>query len=167
LPQPSNVALVAIDPEGEHHNSGPVVVARIEELNPRSYVDAARVLNGLPDVDIVSVQHDYGRFGVWREEFEEDYLLPMLGVLEKPVVITMHTVTPHPNALMRRTVRGMGERAAIVVMANIAKVLLQEDYGLENGALAKVRQIPHGVPACRRTRASASLQSAKLTTSPV
>jgi polysaccharide biosynthesis protein PslF len=56
----------------------------------------------------------------------------------------------------------MGRYArAIVVMANIAKVLLHEEYGLDEAAMAKVRQIPHGVPPCPRTHASASLESAK------
>jgi glycosyltransferase involved in cell wall biosynthesis len=63
---------------------------------------------------------------------------------------------------MQQTIQGLGERAAaIVVMANIARVLLQEDYGLAGEALAKVVTIPHGVPVCAGSRHQPSLDAAK------
>lgn len=162
LSQPVGVTLAAINGEGEEYDYPPVVRVQLEEGHPESYVEAARRLNRMRGVDLISVQHDFGKFGVWRDGFEEDYLMPLLEALEKPAVITMHTVIPHPNDLMRETVQGMGRRAAaIVVMANIARVLLQEDYGLSEEQLAKVHTIPHGVPACPRTHATASLESAK------
>ena len=162
LPQPVGVAVAAINGAGEQYDYEPIVRLEMEEGNPQSYVEAALRLNRMRRVDLVSVQHDYGKFGVWRDQFEEDYLLPMLEALAKPVVVTMHSVAPNPNELMRRTVRGMGERVdAIVVMANLAKVLLQEEYGLGEAALARVRQIPHGVPACAGTRHPLSLEAAK------
>ncbi|HEY8741840.1 MAG TPA: glycosyltransferase family 4 protein [Chloroflexota bacterium] len=162
LPQPVAVSVGAINGAGEQYDYDATVQLQMEEGNPRSYLAAAHALNQMRTVDVVSIQHDFGKFGVWGDRFEEDYLVPMLRLLQKPTVVTMHSVTPHPNELMRQTVQGMGEHAqTIVVMANIAKVLLQEDYGLDDAALAKVQQIPHGVPRCPRTHASASLEAAK------
>jgi glycosyltransferase involved in cell wall biosynthesis len=115
-------------------------------------------------VDLVSVQHDFGKFGRWPEggEFAEDYLVPFLSALTKPAVVTMHTVAPFPRERMRRAVQAMAQQAAgIVVMANIAKVLLQEEYGLPEAALAKVHRIAHGVPACAETGTRPSLAAAK------
>jgi hypothetical protein len=37
------------------------------------------------DVEGISIQHDFGRFAVWRERFEEDYLAPMLAALFREV----------------------------------------------------------------------------------
>lgn len=163
LEAPADVAVAAINGEGETYDYDSIVRVQVEEGDTESYVAAAKALNRMRQVDVVSIQHDFGKFGLWGEDgFEDDRVIPMLDALRKPSVVTMHSVTPHPNDLMRDTIQGMAERVdAIVVMANIAKVLLQEDYGLESAALDKVRQIPHGVPACRRTRATASLESAK------
>jgi glycosyltransferase involved in cell wall biosynthesis len=162
LPQPVAITISAINGAGEQYDYDAAVRVQMEEGNPRSYLAAAESLNQMRAVDVVSIQHDFGKFGVWGDGFEEDYLVPMLQILRKPAVVTMHSVTPHPNELMRETVQGMGAFAqGIVVMANIAKVLLQEDYGLEDSALAKVRQIPHGVPACPHTRQSSTLEAAK------
>lgn len=162
LPQPVAITISAINGAGEQYDYDASVRIQMEEGNPRSYLEAARALNQQRTVDVISIQHDFGKFGVWGDGFEEDYLVPMLQMLRKPVVVTMHSVTPHPNELMRETVHGVGTYAqGIVVMANIARVLLQEDYGLVDGALAKVHQIPHGVPACPHTRQSSTLEAAK------
>jgi glycosyltransferase involved in cell wall biosynthesis len=151
LPQPVGINIAAINGAGEQYEYDSIVKAQMEEENPESYVAAAQRINRMRGVDLVCLQHDFGKFGLWRNGFEEDYLLPMLDALEKPSVITMHSVTPHPNELMKRVVQGMAARAdAIVVMANIARVLLQEDYELDEPALAKVKTIPHGVPATPR-----------------
>lgn len=162
LTPPIASMVAAINGAGEQYDYEPMVRVQMEEGNPESYVRAARQLNRMKQLDVVCLQHDFGKYGLWRDGFEADYLLPMLQALEAPVVVTLHSVTPHPNALMRETVQGMARYARnIVVMANIAKVLLQEDYGLDATALEKVEQIPHGVPACAGTRNAPSLAYAK------
>ncbi|HEY8745935.1 MAG TPA: glycosyltransferase, partial [Chloroflexota bacterium] len=148
LQPPAAVVIAAIDAAGERHAYGRLVRLRLEEGDGASYIEAARYLNRMPDVDVVSVQHDFSRFGIWRKAFEEDYLVPMLDALHKPVVVTMHTVPPQPEPLVRQTVQAMAHRAAaIVVMARTAKTLFRRDYGLDQNALARVCFIPHGVPA--------------------
>ena len=163
LPQPTGVVIAAINGDGEHYDYAPLVRVQMEEGNPASYVAAARRLNAMRRVEVVSLQHEFGKYGVWREDVTyEDYVAPMLAAFEKPVVVTLHTVMPSPRAGAREAVRAIGEHAAaIVVMANIAKVLLEEDYGLDEGALAKVHHIPHGVPACAGTRTPPTLETAK------
>jgi polysaccharide biosynthesis protein PslF len=163
LPQPTGVVTAAINGDGEHYDYAPIVRVQMEEGDPASYVAAARRLNGMRRVEVVSLQHEFGKYGVWREDVTYgDYVQPMLAAFEKPVVVTLHTVMPAPRAGAREAVRAMGERAAaIVVMANIAKVLLEEDYGLDDRALAKVHHIPHGVPACAGTRTPPTLEAAK------
>ena len=162
LARPVGVAVAAIDGAGERYDYDPVVRWQMEEGQPASYVAAARALSRQRSVDLVVLQHDFGKFGVWGDGFEQDYLAAMLAALDKPVVATLHSVTPHPNALMQQTLQALGRRArAIVVMANIARVLLAEDYGLDQAALAKVRTIPHGVPAGAAGPQAPSLETAK------
>lgn len=162
LEPPVGSIVAAINGFGEQYQYEPIVRVQMEEGNPQSYIEAARRLNRIKHLDLVCLQHDFGKYGVWGDGFEEDYLVPMLEALELPVVVTLHSVTPHPNDLMRETMQGIARHAkAVVVMANIAKVLLQEDYGLDEEALAKVVQIPHGVPACAGTRHPPTLATAK------
>jgi glycosyltransferase involved in cell wall biosynthesis len=163
LSRPVGTVIAAINGTGEQYDYDPVVRAQMEEGRPESYIAAAERLNRMKGLDLISLQHDYGKYGVWGAEgFEEDYLVPMLETFTKPVVITLHSVTPHPNELMRQTVQAMAKHAAaIVVMANIAKVLLQEDYGLSAKQLEKVIHIPHGVPACQGSRHAPGLEHAK------
>lgn len=160
LRPPVAVIIAAIDDPDQRHTYGPLVQMRLEEGNRASYIEAARRLDRSSEVEVVSIQHDFGRFGIWRETFEEDYLVPMLDALQKPVVVTMHSVLPHPEPLVRETVRAVAQRAAaIVVMARTAKTLLRRDYGLDKDALARVRFIPHGVPASVQARAPAARQA--------
>jgi glycosyltransferase involved in cell wall biosynthesis len=163
LPQPTGVVIAAINGDGEHYDYAATVRVQMEEGDPASYVAAARRLNGMRRVEVVSLQHEFGKYGVWCEDVTyEDYVAPMLAAFDKPVVVTLHTVMPAPRAGAREAVRAIGERAAaIVVMANIAKVLLEEEYGLDEQALAKVHHIPHGVPACVGTRTPPTLEAAK------
>ncbi|HEY8743205.1 MAG TPA: glycosyltransferase family 4 protein [Chloroflexota bacterium] len=162
LDPPVASVVAAINGNGEQYDYEPFVRVQMEEGNPESYIQAAQRLNRMKHLDIVCLQHDFGKYGLWRDGFEADYLVPMLKALEVPVVVTLHSVTPHPNDLMRETMQGIARYAqAVIVMANIAKVLLQEDYGLDADALDKVVQIPHGVPACAGSRNPPSLAAAK------
>jgi glycosyltransferase involved in cell wall biosynthesis len=147
LPSPSPVQVAAINGSGESYDYPPEVNAQLDETDPGSYVAAAEWFNRAPGVDVVSVQHDFGKFGVWRDGFEADYLLPMLAALRKPVVVTLHSVPQTPNALMQRTMQAASRHAdALVVMARAARAILRDAYQFDDAAIARVVQLPHGVP---------------------
>ena len=145
---PLHAQIAAINGAGETYAYPPSVALQLDESDPASYVIAAERLNRMSNVDVVSLQHDFGKFGVWRDCFEVDYIAPMLATLQKPVVVTLHSVPQAPNTLMRRTLQEVGQQAqAIVVMATAARELLRDSYQLDADALARVVHIPHGVPA--------------------
>lgn len=122
---------------------GPEVRWRIRQRQPASYREAAQQINA-SRVDVVSVQHEFGLYGIWGEPFE-DHLTPFLEALEKPLVTTLHSVLPEPSESVREAVRRIGQRSqAVVAMAHLARETLVDRYGL---AAEKVRVIPHGVPA--------------------
>ena len=132
----------AINEATSIHLYGPEVRWRIRQGDPESYRAAAEHLNGAA-VDVVSLQHEFGLYGTWGDPFE-DHLTSFLGVLEKPLVTTLHSVLPDPSPSIRAAVRRIVQRSSqVVVMAERARSLLIQDYGI---AERQVCVVPHGVP---------------------
>ena len=133
----------AIDEPNATHAYGPEVRWRIRQGDKASYRGAARAINE-SSADVVNLQHEFGLYGVWRDGAYDDHCVPMLEELKKPVITTLHTVLPKPEAQIREVVRRIAERSsAIVVMAETAARLLEEVYGIERPSIV----IPHGMPA--------------------
>ena len=133
----------AIDEPNATHAYGPEDRWRIRQGDKASYRGAARAINE-SSADVVNLQHEFGLYGVWRDGAYDDHCVPMLEELKKPVITTLHTVLPKPEAQIREVVRRIAERSsAIVVMAETAARLLGEAYGIERPSIV----IPHGMPA--------------------
>jgi glycosyltransferase involved in cell wall biosynthesis len=116
-----------------------VVRFEIEEQDLESYRCAADFLN-TSNVDIVSVQHEFGIFGGPAGS----HLLALLRGLTAPVVTTLHTVLRTPNADQLRVMQGLIARSTrLVVMTERGRNLLQEVY---QAPPAKIDLIPHGIP---------------------
>jgi glycosyltransferase involved in cell wall biosynthesis len=132
--------VVAIDePGGEMRRYGPEVVARIAEQDHYSYADAARFVNRNA-AEIVNIQHEYGLFGGERGE----WLIDFIRAIEKPVVVTMHTVLPEPDETMLRVTRDLCTHASrVVALSQTGRDLLEHTYGIDPSVL---RVIHHGVP---------------------
>ena len=132
----------AINEATSIHLYEPKVRWRIRQGDPETYRSAAERLN-LASVDVVSLQHEFGLYGVWGEPFE-DHLTPFLEVLEKPLVTTLHSVLPDPSPSIRAAVWRIAQRSTtLVVMADRARSLLLDDYGIQP---EQVTVVPHGVP---------------------
>lgn len=133
----------AINEATSIHPYGPEVRWRIRQGSPESYRDAAHQIN-TASVDVVSLQHEFGLYGIWGEAFD-DHLMPFLESLRKPLVTTLHSVLPDPTPSVRDSVRRIAARSRqVVVMAERARSLLIEAHGVTP---EKVCVIPHGVPA--------------------
>jgi glycosyltransferase involved in cell wall biosynthesis len=114
----------------------------IAEQDPRSYRRAADFLNSA-NVDVVSLQHEFGIFGGPAG----CYLLELLRGLSAPVVTTLHTVLLKPNADQHRVMRELvAHSTRLVVMAKRGRTILEEVYGVPT---AKIDLIPHGIPDVR------------------
>ena len=117
----------------------------IDQYERRSYVDGAGFLNG-SNLDVVSLQHEFGIFGgEWGE-----YVLDLCRNLELPLVTTFHTVIPKPDEKPLGIVREICRLSAkVVVTLESAKNLLEAHYGIP---AQKVDVIRHGgaVPDQRR-----------------
>lgn len=132
----------AINEATSIHLYGPHVRWRVRQGDPDSYRSAAEHLN-VSAVDIVSLQHEFGLYGIWGDPFE-DHLTPFLEVLEKPLVTTLHSVLPEPSPSVRAAVQRIARHStSLVVMAERAKSLLIQDYDVQP---EQVTVVPHGVP---------------------
>lgn len=136
------ISWAAISEEDTDHRYGPEVKWRIRQQRAGSYGRAASAINQ-SDIDVVSIQHEFGLYGDWDQSFD-DHLEPFLDTLERPLVTTFHTVLPHPSASVLAAVQRIGTRSrAVVVMAERARRILSERYGLDPST---IHVIPHGVP---------------------
>ncbi len=112
---------------------------QVREIDIADYLKLAHEINRNPQIKLVNVQHEYGIFGgEWG-----NYLIPFLELLNKPIVVTMHTVLPHPTDFVKHITQEFVDRAdGVVVMTKTSAQLLQEVYGISK---KKITVIPHGV----------------------
>jgi glycosyltransferase involved in cell wall biosynthesis len=117
----------------------------IGQYDRASYLVAAGFLNE-SNLDVVSIQHEFGIFGgEWGE-----YILDLCRNLEPPFVTTFHSVIAKPNKKAFEIVREISDLSTnVVVTLESAKELLEENYGVKAD---KIKVIRHGadVPDQRR-----------------
>ena len=116
-----------------------VVRFELEEQDVDSYRRAADYLNS-SNVDVVSLQHEFGIFGGPAGS----HLLTLLRELDAPVVTTLHTVLLNPNADQRHVMRQLIKYSArLVVMTERGRNILLDVY---QAPASKIDVIPHGIP---------------------
>lgn len=116
------------------------VIHQITATELENYVSFARKINSRHDIKIVNIQHEFGIFGGnWG-----NYLIPFLQALEKPVVVTFHSVIPQPSDYLKKVVRMIAAKSqALVVMNKLSQRMLALDYDIPQ---YKIAYIPHGIP---------------------
>lgn len=133
--------VIAINAGSTAYSYGPRVRWTIERDDLQSYRHTAQQINRSP-VQVVSIQHEYGLFGGPAGE----YVLSFLEALEKPAVLTLHTVLEHPDTAMRHLTEDLADAAAgVVVLAERAKRVLADYYPRMD--VSQVHFIPHGTPS--------------------
>jgi glycosyltransferase involved in cell wall biosynthesis len=109
------------------------------EQDPESYRRAADFLN-INEVQMVSLQHEYGIFGGKAGE----YILILLRELRMPVVTTLHTILREPNDDQRRVMQEIALLSdRLVVMSERGAEFLRTIYHVPS---EKIDIIPHGIP---------------------
>ena len=105
-----------------------------------SYVALAKKINSRSDIKLINIQHEFGIFG---GEYGH-YLVPFVQTLEKPVIITFHSVIPRPDRELKKVVKALAaECKAVVVMNRLSQNILEKDYHIPQ---YKIAYIPHGIP---------------------
>lgn len=118
---------------------GPDVKATICADDVSDYVRAGSAIQR-SGAQLLWLHHEFGIFG----GSAGDHLIALLRQIDIPLVVTLHTVLPEPNAAQMRVMRAMLGRAGhIIVMARRAADLLQGVYGV---APELIHVVPHGAP---------------------
>jgi len=132
--------VVAMNDGGKRYPYPPRVRFELAEGEIASYRGAAKFLNA-NNIDVVSVQHEYGIFGGRAGS----YLLTLLRKLRMPIVTTVHTLLGGPDSMQRRVMSEialLSER--LVVMSAHGAALLHKIHGVPEH---KIDIIPHGIPS--------------------
>jgi glycosyltransferase involved in cell wall biosynthesis len=139
--------VAAITNEGALYHYPPQVRWTIDQNDPRSWTEAAIQVNRSA-VSLVSIQHEFGIYGRFERDGRfVDMLGHFLDLIERPIVTTLHTVSPHPPDDRKEAIKRLHDRsAAVVTMVNMANLILEQEYRLDAG---KLFTIPHGVPEVR------------------
>jgi glycosyltransferase involved in cell wall biosynthesis len=148
-------AVYALERHGRPSRLGPMpheVRMNVADDDPTSLRAAASSINRTTS-SVVSLQHEFGLFG----GPDGQMVLELSDALEKPVVVTMHTVLRTPSPRQRMITVELARRAAaVVVMSQTAETLLRHVYGVDSN---KIRVIPHGVPERRGISRAAAKDS--------
>jgi len=111
----------------------------ISRNNIMSYIDAANYLMK-NNIDIVSIQHEYGIYG----GTSGSNILMFMRCLKIPIITTLHTILRTPNPLQRQILEEIAAHSNhLVVLSNYGKTLLEKIYNVNPN---KIDVIPHGVP---------------------
>ncbi len=117
----------------------PRVRFEITESDLSSYRAAADFLNS-NDVDVVSLQHEYGIFGGKAGS----HVLRLLQRLKMPVVTTLHTVLREPDLDQLVVMQEIAARSdRLIVMSEYSSQFLQDVFSVPS---RKIDLIPHGIP---------------------
>lgn len=132
-------SIVAMNDHGQRYAYTDVVACEIDDVDPKSYENAADFLNA-GRFDAVCLQHEFGIFGGDSGSF----ILPLLSRLTMPIVTTLHTVLEKPNVSQQEVLaKVISASARVIVMAEKASELLQSVYA---APAEKIELIPHGIP---------------------
>ena len=143
---------VGVEEDGVSREYDTKPVCTVWQNNERSYQDAARLLNR-SDVDVVHLEHEYGIYGGdWGE-----YVLRFARELEKPLVVTFHTIMQNPPERAVEVLEQLAALAgAVVAIVPPARDLLFEIYHVPK---EKIRVIPHGGPEPRSGQSKAAKEA--------
>lgn len=132
--------VLAMNDVGRTHAYPPRVQFEIAEPDLVSYRRAADFLN-VKNVDVLSVQHEYGIFGGKAGS----HLLALLRGLRMPIVTTLHTILEEPDDRQRQVMDELVALSSrVVVMTEEGQAILQRVHRVPQG---KIDVIPHGIPS--------------------
>lgn len=138
LPETRCLVVPVTDPERTYAYPAEVRFT-CTEGDPASFRRAAAFLN-LTNVDVVSLQHEYGLFGGEAG----GHVLALLRELRPPLHTTLHTVLARPSSTERRVLDEILRLSSrLAVMSERGRQLLAEVHGV---AADRIDVIPHGIP---------------------
>jgi len=138
--------VIALTSPQEKLKYGPEVTYQVDSNNIQSYIKAADLINQ-SNLDVVSLQHEYGIFGGEMG----DFILHLTSKLKKNLITTLHMVnTKPPRQQLLITKELIFQSHLITVMTKASAAVLIKKYNVNP---KKIKIIPHGAPDLPRDRA--------------
>ncbi len=129
--------ICALESENEQHTYPEEVKYKLNTSDKTSYELLSRSVNSDEQNKLVLIQHEFGFFNGHEED-----LLELMNSITQPVIISFHTVLPHPDLKLKQHVEQLSAASeAIIVMTRSASQILQRDYQI---ASSKITVIAHG-----------------------
>ena len=130
--------VIAINEKEAIYNYDRLVRCQIRRDFQKDYVKATSYINS-SKVDLVNLQHEFGLFGgEWGE-----YINSFLDKLQKPVVSTLHTLSPSFEPKAQTVLKQIAKHSSkIITMTNTATKILMA----YNVPRSKIEIIQHGCP---------------------
>lgn len=111
----------------------------IDQNDKNDHLNLANTVNNDPNISGVILQHEYGIFG----GVEGEEILSFMKNCKKPILVTLHTVLPNPNAKMKDVTSKIIKLArTVVVLTQSSKEIIEKVYP---ETIGKVYIIPHGI----------------------
>lgn len=111
----------------------------IDENSKSAHLKLVKIVNDKSHIKGVILQHEYGIFG----GVEGEKILYFMQNCKKPILVTLHTVLPHPTPKMKDITSQIIKLANIVVvLTDNSKKIIEEIYPETRG---KTYVIPHGI----------------------
>ncbi|MDD3229639.1 MAG: glycosyltransferase family 4 protein [Oscillospiraceae bacterium] len=118
---------------------GKDVIQEFPQQDRASYTKLADWVNRSA-IQVIVIEHEYGIYGGECGE----YLLDFAERVQKPFVLTLHTVLPNPSEKQKQILQELCKKSSrIVTMASNSQKILCNLYGAD---AEKITVIPHGVP---------------------
>jgi glycosyltransferase involved in cell wall biosynthesis len=119
------------------------VMYQLSDSDRPSYISLAQKINKNKQIKIVCIQHEFGIFGSDLEERPGEYLIDFLKALNKPKILTLHSILPEPDLPKKETLHEVSKHVdEIVVMTQKGVEILKETYNVKT----PIKIIPHGIP---------------------
>lgn len=135
--QSLSVTICALETDDEKFEYPEEVIYKLDTSVKEEFKDIAGKINSNDEIKIVHIQHEFGFFREQEKAFTD-----FLEEISKPILITFHTVLPHPGNDMKSLVEKIADCAtSIMVMTHISADILCADYGVEAN---KITVIAHG-----------------------
>lgn len=134
-----SLSVCALEAAQEKYTYPPEVRYVLDTSEQHSYQALSEAINRDKRVKIVLLQHEFGFFETMPES---DFLL-FLQSIEKPLIITFHTVLPKPDDALQTRVRDIATACdSVVVMTQNSAQILVNEYDVP---IEKISVIAHGV----------------------
>jgi glycosyltransferase involved in cell wall biosynthesis len=133
-----SLKVCALEANKSDFNYPAEVKYRLQTKVEEEYTLLSQKINADKNIKMIFLQHEFGLYG----GDYGSYLLKFMAHLKRPISTTFHTVLPHPDEKLKKTVRKIVDCSDnIIVMTNASALILKRDYGI---AERKISVIPHG-----------------------